>query len=373
MTTLLPKEQVDVLRSIGDAANVLMALFLIDRLYPGRSTTLQEFSTLLGKDKRVVEKRLQSLCGANRVVFDGHGYVLLEGGRALFLAAAPSLPDHTALDWDRFEDLAPSPATEQAPPAQAPGPTPVLIDADPAPEPPEDAEDGAHTMRALLEEEESLKLNPDSENSESSSEEHTKSAQPSGTVRRPTTLEILDATELLFEKTMTTRGLEHKPRRLAIGWVAQAWDQRRFLRSPQGLIFARLSADQMPQQKYYDHPRSFLPDAYLVQLGLMDQPPAEEDPEIPDPIELEPPVVDERAVRTWETVLGQLQLEMHAGPFNTWLRDTRPVRFDGNTLTIGTASLNSQEWLESRMTRTVERLLVGILGHAVTVQFVTTG
>jgi hypothetical protein len=419
ITTLLPKEQVDVLRSIGDAANVFMALFLIDRLYPGHSTTLRELGNLFGTDKRTIEKRLNSLCGSDRVIFDGHGYVLMEGGRALFLAAAPSLPamppelqsGAESLEWDTIEALAPSLGHDQAPlEAQA-----LDIDLEAVPPMPEDPpmdgecaqnvreseETTTRALRALLEEEdinlidsESDELNTSSIDSRSAQNVHfenSKNLQTSGPAaqpgqngqRRPTTLQILDATSLLFEKTMTTSGIADKPRRVAIGWVAQAWDQRKFLRSPQGLIYKRLSADpvQMPQEKYYDHPRKYLPESYLVAIGLM-TPRAAEELIIPEPHVAEPEAepervealddvpVDQAAVNAWEKVLGQLQGEMHRAPFESWVRDTRGIRFDRNALVIGTKSTTGREWLESRIRKTAERMLVGILARSVDVVFV---
>lgn len=385
-TTLLPKEQVDVLRSIGDAANVLVALLLIDRLYPGRSTRPDELSMLLDKDRRSVERRLVSLCASDRVCFDGRGYVLLEGGRALLLASTPSLESRTGTpemvtESDDFDQaLALSPATEEAQAPQDQAPTEVITLEATDPEP-----GGTHAMRALLEEEEDIHLNPIDKNT-SSSDSNAQSVQTKP-VLKPTTLEILDATELLFEKTMTTAGIENKPRRMVIGWVAQAWDQRRHLRSPQGLIYARLSANAQPQQKYYDHPRDYLPENYLVRLGLAQPKPQVVEPDSePEPDEgsvtpeldtddsVNEPVSGSRLTpaQAWQSVLGQLQMEMHRAPFDTWVRDTKPVRFHQNKLFVGAGNSYTCGWLTDRLKSTVERLLVGILNQSVEVEFVVS-
>src|SRR4029079_12928770 len=96
-----------------------------------------------------------------------------------------------------------------------------------------------HAPCVLLEEDIN-QLNNTDLNTSSSMDSSTQTVQPA----QPTTLQILDATNLLFDKNMTTHALESKSRRLAIGWVAQAYDMRSRLNSPQGLIYARLKAEQ---------------------------------------------------------------------------------------------------------------------------------
>lgn len=74
--------------------------------------------------------------------------------------------------------------------------------------------------------------------------------------------------------------------------------------------------------------------------------------------------------KAWATVLGQLQQDMAKASFDTWARDTRALRYDGNTLVIGARSVYARDWLESRLTSTVEKMLVGVLNQSVQVEFV---
>jgi hypothetical protein len=74
--------------------------------------------------------------------------------------------------------------------------------------------------------------------------------------------------------------------------------------------------------------------------------------------------------QAWRSTLDQLKMDMPRSAFGTWVEDTMPVRFEANTLYIGTISPSARDWLESRLQSTVERLLVGILNREVTVQFV---
>src|SRR6266508_1078023 len=75
------------------------------------------------------------------------------------------------------------------------------------------------------------------------------------------------------------------------------------------------------------------------------------------------------ADQAWQSVLGQLQLDMPRASFETWVRDTRPVAYDHRTLTIGVHNAYARDWLESRLASTVNRLLIGILDSNVSVSF----
>jgi chromosomal replication initiator protein len=76
------------------------------------------------------------------------------------------------------------------------------------------------------------------------------------------------------------------------------------------------------------------------------------------------------AEQAWQSVLGQLQMEMPRASFDTWVRDTKPVSYQDGTLTIGVRNAYARDWLESRLASTVSRLLVGILNAIVAVNFV---
>jgi hypothetical protein len=68
--------------------------------------------------------------------------------------------------------------------------------------------------------------------------------------------------------------------------------------------------------------------------------------------------------QAWGAVLEQLQTEMPRASFDTWVRDTKPVRYGGNTLSINARNAYARDWLESRLQSTVERKLVGIMNQA---------
>jgi chromosomal replication initiator protein len=77
--------------------------------------------------------------------------------------------------------------------------------------------------------------------------------------------------------------------------------------------------------------------------------------------------------QAWQSVLGQLQMEMPRASFDTWVRDTKPLSFQNGTLTIGVRNAYARDWLESRLASTVSRLLVGIVNASVAVNFIVNG
>ena len=79
-----------------------------------------------------------------------------------------------------------------------------------------------------------------------------------------------------------------------------------------------------------------------------------------------------KAAQAWQAALGQLQLEMPKAAFDTWVRDTEFIGFDEQTyrFTIASRDAFARDWLEDRLTSTVQKLLAGIMNGEVTVQFV---
>jgi len=76
------------------------------------------------------------------------------------------------------------------------------------------------------------------------------------------------------------------------------------------------------------------------------------------------------AEQAWQSVLGQLQMEMPRASFDTWVRDTRPVSYHDGTLTISVRNAYARDWLESRLASTISRLLLGIMNVSVAVNFI---
>ncbi len=76
------------------------------------------------------------------------------------------------------------------------------------------------------------------------------------------------------------------------------------------------------------------------------------------------------AEQAWQSALGQLQMEMPKASFDTWVRDTQIYSYEDGMFTIGVRNAFARDWLESRLSTTVTRLLMGIMNRSVNVSFV---
>ena len=79
------------------------------------------------------------------------------------------------------------------------------------------------------------------------------------------------------------------------------------------------------------------------------------------------------AEQAWQSALGQLQMEMPKASFDTWVRDTHLVSYENGLFVIGVRNDYAREWLESRLSSSVIRLLMGIMNRSVDVRFVVHG
>lgn len=63
----------------------------------------------------------------------------------------------------------------------------------------------------------------------------------------------------------------------------------------------------------------------------------------------------------WQQVLGQLQLQMTQGTFDTWLKGTRLIARDGLRFTVEVKNDFAKDWLENRLFRTVHRTIANLV------------
>src|SRR5574338_590010 len=74
--------------------------------------------------------------------------------------------------------------------------------------------------------------------------------------------------------------------------------------------------------------------------------------------------------QAWKAAVGQLQMEMPKATFETWVRNTEVVTYEDGCFVIGAPNAYARDWLQSRLTSTVMRLLAGIMNRSVEVRFV---
>lgn len=75
------------------------------------------------------------------------------------------------------------------------------------------------------------------------------------------------------------------------------------------------------------------------------------------------------AEEIWAAALGELQLQVNKANFDTWLRDTRGLSYEGSSFMVGTPTNFATEWLERRMRSLIKKTLMGILGQSVDISF----
>ncbi len=74
--------------------------------------------------------------------------------------------------------------------------------------------------------------------------------------------------------------------------------------------------------------------------------------------------------QAWQAVLGQLQMDMPKASYDTWVRNAELVSYEDNVFIVGVPNVYARDWLESRLSSKIKRLLCGILNRTVSLRFV---
>jgi chromosomal replication initiator protein len=76
-----------------------------------------------------------------------------------------------------------------------------------------------------------------------------------------------------------------------------------------------------------------------------------------------------KAEMAWQAALGQLQMEMPKAAFDTWVRDAEFISYEDGCFFVGVRNAYARDWLESRLTSTVKRILTGIMNRTIDINF----
>jgi len=76
------------------------------------------------------------------------------------------------------------------------------------------------------------------------------------------------------------------------------------------------------------------------------------------------------AHQAWQATHGQLQTEMPKAAFDTWVKNAEFISYEDGNFVIGVSNAYARDWLHSRLSSTVTRLLTGIMNRSVQVRFV---
>jgi hypothetical protein len=72
----------------------------------------------------------------------------------------------------------------------------------------------------------------------------------------------------------------------------------------------------------------------------------------------------------WECLIGQIYTDMPRADFQKYVSHTTPIHAEAGRWEIGVALPEQAAWLESRLTSTAERLLIGIVNEKIALEFV---
>jgi hypothetical protein len=73
--------------------------------------------------------------------------------------------------------------------------------------------------------------------------------------------------------------------------------------------------------------------------------------------------------KAWLAAKSQLQMDLSRSVFDTWVKPTSFISFDGGVFTIGCPNKACSEWVTNRLTTTLERCLGGILRQGIQIRF----
>ncbi len=79
------------------------------------------------------------------------------------------------------------------------------------------------------------------------------------------------------------------------------------------------------------------------------------------------------AQQIWQAVLGELELQMTRPNYNTWLKNTHGLEFNGSVFTVGVPSSFVAEYLESSQLSLIEKTVMRLAGTDLKVCFKVSG
>jgi hypothetical protein len=79
---------------------------------------------------------------------------------------------------------------------------------------------------------------------------------------------------------------------------------------------------------------------------------------------------DPTGPKVWSAAKSQLQLELSKAMYDTWVRNVELIEFGGETIMLGATNDYARDWLTDRLNSKIERIITGIIGKEIKVQFV---
>ena len=76
------------------------------------------------------------------------------------------------------------------------------------------------------------------------------------------------------------------------------------------------------------------------------------------------------AQQAWQQLMGQLEAEMSKAAFDTWVRSAELLSYDGNCFKVGVQNAYALDWLQTRLSSTITRILGGLMDGPQEVAFI---
>ncbi len=76
-----------------------------------------------------------------------------------------------------------------------------------------------------------------------------------------------------------------------------------------------------------------------------------------------------KADQAWQAALGQLQTDMPKAAYDTWVSGAHFLTYEDGSFIIGVSNAYARDWLQSRLTSTVTRILTSLMNRTVEVNF----
>jgi hypothetical protein len=161
------------------------------------------------------------------------------------------------------------------------------------------------------------------------------------------------------------------------------------VRNPKVITCLNLLKHEFPAKEFYSKETwtAHLPEDVLQKLGLAHSETtenenhfvevttriSEENQEIPEETGFCPradETVTPEIAKNWQLAIEWLQHEIPKSSFDNYVCNTSAIHWEDDQLTIACETIEIREWLESHLTSTAMRLLVGIMNRNVSINFV---
>ena len=76
------------------------------------------------------------------------------------------------------------------------------------------------------------------------------------------------------------------------------------------------------------------------------------------------------AQQAWQQLIGQLEMDMSKAAFDTWVRSAEFLEYSDGCFKVGVQNAYALDWLQSRLSSTIKRILTGLMDGPQDVEFV---